>query len=79
MSKAMKGIVIIKKLNKALPQHFRITILKSFVRLHLDYADIIYDQPIRKVSIKKMERIQYNAALAIKGMYQRCHQRNLSE
>ena len=39
----MKGIGIIRKFNKALPQHSLIIILKSFVRLHLDYGDIIYD------------------------------------
>ena len=41
----MKGIGIIKKLSKTLPWHALITIYKSFVRPHLDYGDIIYDQP----------------------------------
>ena len=41
----MRGIGIIKKLSKTLPQHALITICKSFVRPHLDYGDIIYDQP----------------------------------
>ena len=41
--KAMKGVGIIRKLNKALPQHSLITIYKSFVKLYLDYGDIIYD------------------------------------
>ena len=45
MSKAMKGIGIIKKLSKTFPQHPIITIYKSFVRPHLDYGDITYDQP----------------------------------
>ena len=42
MSKAMKGIGVIQKLNKT---HTLITIYKSFVRPHLDYGDIGYDQP----------------------------------
>ena len=41
----MKGIGIIWKLNKALPQYSLITIHKSFGRPHFDYGDIIYDQP----------------------------------
>ena len=41
MSKALKGIGIIKKLSKSLPQHSLFTIYKSFVRPHLDYGDII--------------------------------------
>ena len=44
MSKAMKGKGIIRKLTEAVLQHSLITIYKSFVRPHLDYGDIIYDQ-----------------------------------
>ena len=40
----MKGIGIIRKLTEAVLQHSLITIYKSFVRPHLDYGDIIYDQ-----------------------------------
>ena len=36
MSKAMKGIGIIRKHDKAFPQYSLITIYKSFVRLHFD-------------------------------------------
>ena len=43
ISKAMKGICIIKKLSNVLPR--KSLIYKSFVRLHLDYGDLIYDQP----------------------------------
>ena len=67
MSKAMKGIGVIQKLNKTLPCHSVITIYKSFVRLHLDYGDIIYDQPNNESLTQKIERIQYKAALAITG------------
>ena len=45
ISKAMKGICIIKKLSNAIPRKSLITIYKSFVRPHLDYSDLIYDQP----------------------------------
>ena len=61
----MKGIDI-KKLEKTFPQHFLMTIL-SFVRPHLDYGNIIYDQPNNESLNQKIERIQYNAALAITG------------
>ena len=66
-SKAMKGIGIFKKISKTSPQHALITIYKSFVRPHLDYGDIIYDQPNKENLNQKIERIQYNAALAITG------------
>ena len=74
MSKAMMGIGIIRKLNKAIPQYSLITIYKSFVRPHLDCGDMIYDQPNKKSLNQKIEKNQYNAALAntgvIKGTYQ---------
>ena len=45
ISKANKGIGVIKKLNNTLPRKALLTLYKSFVRPHLDYGDIIYDQP----------------------------------
>ena len=47
-----------------LPRHSLLTIYKSFVRPHLDYGDILYDQPNNSLC-QKIETIQYNAALAI--------------
>ena len=37
------------------------------MRPHLDYADIIYDQPNNLDLCNKIETCQYNAALAITG------------
>ena len=54
MTKAMKGIGVIKKLSKMLPQYSFLTIYKSFARPHLDYGDILYDQPTIKVFVKKL-------------------------
>ena len=45
ISKANKGIGIIKKLSNTLPRNSLLTIYKSFIRPHLDYCDILYDQP----------------------------------
>ena len=44
-----------------------VTIYKSFIRPHLDYADTIYDQPNNDSFKNKLERIQYNAALTVTG------------
>ena len=55
ISKAMKGICIIKKLSNVLPRKSLITIYKSFVRPHLDYGDLIYDQPNNEVSVNKLK------------------------
>ena len=65
--KANKGIGIIKRLLNTLPRKSLLTIYKSFIRPHLDYCDIIYDQPNNESFCTKIEHIQYNAALVITG------------
>ena len=67
IAKANKGIGIIRKLAKVLPRESPITIYKSFVRPHIDYGDVIYDQPNNDSFCNMIERVQYNAALAITG------------
>ena len=47
-----------------------IAIYKSFIRPHLDYGAIIFDQPENESFCKKIESVQYNAALAITGAIQ---------
>ena len=73
----MKEIGIIRKLNKTLPQNSLITMYKSFARPHLDYVDIIYDQPNKESFNQKTERIQYSAALAITGAIKGTYQSRL--
>ena len=65
MTKESKGIGVIKKLSNTLPRDALLTIYKLFVRPHLDYGDIMYDQPQNESFCNKLERVQYNAALAI--------------
>ena len=67
ITKASKGIGVIKKLNNVLPRKALLTIYKSFVRPHLDYGDILYHQPYNESINSKLESIQYNAAFAITG------------
>ena len=44
-----------------------ITLYKAFVRPHLDYGDIIYDQAHNASFDQKLGSLQYNAYLAITG------------
>ena len=67
IGKASKKIGVIKKLFKSLPRNDLLTIYKSFVRPHLGYGDIIYDRPDNEALIRKLEQVQYNAAVAISG------------
>ena len=40
---------------------------KTFLRLHLDYDDIIYDKPNNKSFKDYSEKVQHNSTLAITG------------
>ena len=67
ISKAMKGIGLIKRLYYYLPRMSLLTIYRSFIRPHLDYCDVIYDQPHNEHFCSKIESVQYEAALSITG------------
>ena len=45
ISKAAKAIGLLLKLQPILPRKNLLTIYKSFIRPHLDYVDVTYDQP----------------------------------
>jgi len=66
-AKVNKPIALLRKLRTILPRSALLTIYKSFIRPHLDYSDIIYDQAFNNSFHQKLESIQYNAALAITG------------
>ena len=59
-----KGISVIRKLHLSLPRVSLLTIYESFVRPHVDYGDVIYDQLNNSTLSDKIESVQSNAALA---------------
>ena len=65
--KISKTLGLLRKLHNLLPRSALITIYKAFVRPHLDYGDIPYDQAYNMPFHHKLESIQYNACLAITG------------
>ena len=67
LKKVNKSINLLRKLNLTLPRCSLLIIYKSFTRPHLDYGDIVYDQPNNSSLSEKIESLQYNAALAITG------------
>ena len=70
ISKVNKGIGILRKFYNVLPRNFLIAIYKSFIRPHLDYGAIIFDQPENESFCKDIESVHFNAALAITGAIQ---------
>ena len=53
--------------NPDVSKQSQVTIYKSFVMPHLDYGDLIYDQPDNEIFYQQIESVQYNASLAITG------------
>ena len=78
--KAKKNIGLLKHLSKVLPLKTLDQMYKTLVRSHLDYCDVIYHipsiihQPPLGMTLnslmEKVEKIQYQAALAITGAWQ---------
>ena len=54
-----------KRLSINLPRNALLTIYKFFLRPHLDYGDILYDNPNNENFQSKLEKVQYRACLAI--------------
>ena len=68
MSKAYKGMAVLRKLQNIIPRNSLLTICKSFIHPPLeDYGDTIYHQPNNRSLCQKIESIQHQAALAITG------------
>ena len=67
LTKVNKTIGLLRKLQNILPRGSLLAIFKSFVRPHLDYDDVIYDQSYNNTFHQKIESIKYKAALAITG------------
>ena len=54
INKANKGIGIIRKFNNILLRSSLLTIYRSFIRPHLNYGDVIYDQPENESSVVRL-------------------------
>ena len=65
--KINRTIHLLRKLQNNIPRAPLVTIYKFFIRPHLDYGDLLYDQTFNNSFHEKLESIQYNAALVIAG------------
>ena len=62
-----KTMGLIRKSQPIFQRFSLLTIYKTFVRPHLDYGDMIYDQTYNASFHRKLESVQYSACLAITG------------
>ena len=58
---------LLQKFQQVLPKPSLITFYKAFIRPHLDYEDVVFDQVFNNSFHQRSESVQYNAALAITG------------
>lgn len=56
-----------KKSSNVLPRNYLITNCKSFVRIHLDYGNSIYDPTNNETFCQQIGSIQCNVSLAVTG------------
>lgn len=66
-SKVFNAIGLLWKLNNNLSQSFLTVIYKSFVRPHLDYADVIFYKVYNNSSQQRFESLRYKVSLKITG------------
>ena len=56
-----------KKLQNNLPKQLLLTIYKSFIKPHLHYEDVVYDQSHNGTFCSKLESVQYKSTAKHKG------------
>ena len=66
-SKVNNSIGLLRKFQLVLPRSSLLTIYKTFICRHFDYAAVVYGQSYKSSFHEKLEAIQYNAALAVSG------------
>ena len=69
ITKALKGISLVKYLSKYVSRNVLDLSYKLYVRPHLDYGDIIYHNQ-KDYLMNLIERVQYKAALIVTGCWQ---------
>ena len=67
LSKTNRTRELLCKLQYLLPQEALIIIYKAFVRPHLDYSDVLFDQAFNASSHEKLESTKYNACHSLTG------------
>ena len=74
-----KTIGLMRKLQRVLPRIVLVSIYKAFVKPHLNYGDILYDQAFNSYFHDSLESIQYIACLAIMAAIRGTSREKLSQ
>ena len=73
-TKISKTIELLRKLQNILSRPLLMTIYKAFVRPHLEYGDITYDEAYNKNFIRNLEifKRKYYQELGLESLQHRC-------
>ena len=67
LAKVNRAVGLLRKLRNTLPRTTLVTIYKAFIRPHLDYGNVLYDQAYNNSFKKKLESFRYNVCLVLTG------------
>ena len=62
-SRVSKTIGLLRKLQLSLPRKSLATVYKPFIRPHLDYAGIVYNQAFNELFHQSLQSLQYSSAI----------------
>ena len=67
LTKVNRTVGLLRTIKQVIPRPSLIIIYKAFIRPHLDYGDVVFDQAFNNSFNRRLESIQYNTALVITG------------
>ena len=76
INKTLKGVDLLRKLSTLLHGKTCLLFINP-LRSHLDYGDVIYDQPLNEYLSNRIESVQYKAVLAIAGAIKRSSRKKI--
>ena len=79
LTKVNSTIGLLRKLQQVIPRPSFITIGKGFIRPHLDYGVVPFDQVFNSSFHQGLKSIQYNAAMMITGAIRETFKEKLCE
>ena len=79
VKKVHETVALLRKFQNILLRSALLTIYKCFVRTHLDYGNIIYDEAFNNSFHQKIESLQYNATLAITSVIRGMSREKISQ
>ena len=66
-NETLKGFDLLRKLSTLLPRQNLLTIYKFVIKPHLDYGNVMYNQPLNEALSNRIKSVQFKVGLATTG------------